>query len=85
MEGDPTGAPEYEAIAAAWGQVLGVERVDPDVEFLAAGGDSIKAVRLVTLLSARELPITVIDLFERGTVRRLTEHAVRSARKPHPS
>jgi long-chain acyl-CoA synthetase len=68
--------PEFEAIAAAWSEVLGLERVDPDVEFLAAGGDSLKAVRLVTRLNSLELPITVVDLFERGTVRRLTEHVM---------
>ncbi|MFG2053061.1 amino acid adenylation domain-containing protein [Micromonospora sp. NPDC048930] len=40
-------------VAAAWQEVLGAAPRDPATDFLAAGGDSLRALRLVTVLRQR--------------------------------
>jgi amino acid adenylation domain-containing protein len=73
------------AIAAAWQEVLGVERVGATDGFFALGGHSLRAVRIITrideLLGVR-LPVSA--LFESPTVRGLAERVAR-ARESDPS
>jgi amino acid adenylation domain-containing protein len=73
------------AIAAAWAEVLGVERVGATDGFFAMGGHSLRAVRIITrideLLGVR-LPVSA--LFESPTVRGLAERVAR-ARESDPS
>ena len=72
-----------EGVAAIWGEVLGLVRVDACEPFFTAGGDSLKAVLLQAKLERRfgaSVPVTL--LFERTTVREQAEwikHAVRNA------
>ncbi|MGW4157632.1 acyl carrier protein, partial [Micromonospora chersina] len=40
-------------VAGAWQEVLGAAPRDPATDFLAAGGDSLRALRLVTVLRQR--------------------------------
>ncbi|HYW09813.1 MAG TPA: amino acid adenylation domain-containing protein, partial [Longimicrobium sp.] len=58
-------------LAAAWAEVLGVERVGIDDSFLALGGDSIRAVRVVAAASRRGVAISVAGLYRLNTVRQL--------------
>jgi acyl carrier protein len=81
-------APETDderAVAAAWAEVLGVERVGATDGFFAMGGHSLRAVRIVTrideLLGVR-LPVSA--LFEAPTVRALAER-VACARESDPA
>ncbi|HEX6036972.1 non-ribosomal peptide synthetase, partial [Longimicrobium sp.] len=81
-------APETDderAIAVAWAEVLGVERVGATDGFFAMGGHSLRAVRIVTrideLLGVR-LPVSA--LFEAPTVRGLAERVAR-ARENDPA
>jgi acyl transferase domain-containing protein/acyl carrier protein/NADP-dependent 3-hydroxy acid dehydrogenase YdfG len=63
------------AIAGAWTELLGVERIGVHDHFLELGGDSLLASRLVTRLRELldlELPIRL--LFEAPTVEELAEH-----------
>ena len=73
------------AIAAAWAEVLGVERVGATDGFFAMGGHSLRAVRIITrideLLGVR-LPVSA--LFESPTVRGLAERVAR-VRESDPS
>jgi amino acid adenylation domain-containing protein len=73
------------AIAAAWQEVLGVERVGATDGFFALGGHSLRAVRIIArideLLGVR-LPVSA--LFESPTVRGLAERVAR-ARESDPS
>ncbi|HEX2211246.1 MAG TPA: amino acid adenylation domain-containing protein [Longimicrobium sp.] len=66
--------PEEQAIAAAWSEVLGVERVGATDGFFSLGGHSLRAVRIITrideLLGVR-LPVSA--LFDTPTVRGLAE------------
>ncbi|HEX6910366.1 MAG TPA: non-ribosomal peptide synthetase, partial [Longimicrobium sp.] len=81
----PPATDDERAIAAAWAEVLGVERVGATDGFFAMGGHSLRAVRIITrideLLGVR-LPVSA--LFEAPTVRGLAERVAR-ARESDPS
>ena len=55
-------------IAAVWAQVLGVDRVGPQDDFFALGGNSLRAVRAAArLTTAENLPVTTVQIFEHPT------------------
>jgi amino acid adenylation domain-containing protein/non-ribosomal peptide synthase protein (TIGR01720 family) len=54
-----------------WQSVLQVDTVQPDDDFFALGGDSILALQVVARARARQLPVSVRQLFEHPTIRRL--------------
>ncbi|MFH9296600.1 amino acid adenylation domain-containing protein [Streptomyces sp. NPDC017520] len=62
-------------IAAAWSRVLGSTVEDVDANFFALGGDSIKAIQIVSALKQADIPVQVGDLLEHLTVRTLAEKA----------
>ncbi|NUP49114.1 MAG: amino acid adenylation domain-containing protein, partial [Catenulispora sp.] len=55
-------------VAATWAEVLGVATVDADRGFFELGGDSIRAVTLVSRLRAAGFDLGVRDVFEHRTV-----------------
>ncbi|WP_280378793.1 non-ribosomal peptide synthetase, partial [Nocardia wallacei] len=64
------------AVAAAYAEALDVPRVGRDDDFFALGGDSLSAMRMVSLLRARagaEVPIG--EIFTAPTVAALAAHA----------
>jgi amino acid adenylation domain-containing protein/non-ribosomal peptide synthase protein (TIGR01720 family) len=72
--GDAYAAPRTPAeaeLAAAWAEVLGVERVGIDDNYLALGGDSIRSVRVVAAARRRGLAISIAGLYRHQTVREL--------------
>jgi amino acid adenylation domain-containing protein len=79
------GTDDERAIAAAWQEVLGVERIGATDGFFALGGHSLRAVRIIArideLLGVR-LPVSA--LFESPTVRGLAERVAR-ARESDPA
>jgi amino acid adenylation domain-containing protein len=74
-------APQTETervIAAAWAEVLGVERVGVDDDFFALGGHSLKATQVVVRAKeALGVPLEVRSMFEHATVRALAAEADR--------
>lgn len=60
------------ALTEAWGEVLGRETVGVHDNFFTAGGDSIRAVRLVGRLRRAGLGYSVEDLFRYQTIAELT-------------
>ncbi|MEU5956289.1 amino acid adenylation domain-containing protein [Streptomyces sp. NPDC047525] len=60
--------PDEERIAAAWCQVLGVDRVGVEDSFFTLGGDSMRAVLLAGALREAGFDLTIGDIFEHGTV-----------------
>ncbi|UCM87876.1 condensation domain-containing protein [Streptomyces marincola] len=86
-EGADTGAAEAmteveAALAGVWREVLGVERVGPDDDYYALGGDSVQAVRIATKAAEKGLRVTRRHLFTHPTVRslaRVTTSAAGSA------
>jgi amino acid adenylation domain-containing protein len=79
MERGGTGAAEFvaprnpteEALAAVWREVLGVERIGVRESFFAAGGDSIRAIRVVSAARERGLALTLAQLFTHQTIAEL--------------
>ncbi|SBU97340.1 amino acid adenylation domain-containing protein [Streptomyces sp. Ncost-T6T-1] len=64
-----------EALTAIFADVLGLDRVGLDDDFLALGGDSIGAIRVVTRARTRGLDLTARQVLERRTVAALSEVA----------
>ncbi|MFI9005604.1 amino acid adenylation domain-containing protein [Actinosynnema sp. NPDC053489] len=77
----PTG-PREEALARAWAEVLGVERVGATDNFFALGGDSILSIQVVS--RARELGVSVTprDLFLHQTLAGVAAHATTGRTAP---
>ncbi|MEV1085171.1 amino acid adenylation domain-containing protein [Streptomyces sp. NPDC050211] len=70
-------------IAAAYADVLGVERVGIDDDFFAVGGDSLRSIQVVARARARGLELTTREIFECRTAARLAEVAAdRAGRVP---
>ena len=74
---DPAAAPIAasaiaQAIADSWADLLGQPRFDPDTNFFALGGDSLKALRCLSKIRER-LPVvlSLSDFFENPTVAQL--------------
>ncbi|MFI6502489.1 amino acid adenylation domain-containing protein [Nonomuraea typhae] len=72
---EPPSGPVEEAIATAMAEVLGLSRVGAQDDFFDLGGHSLLATRVVARLR-RDLPgecapVSVMDLFQHPTVRRL--------------
>ena len=74
----PEGA-EEELLAAAWAQVLGIERVGVDDNFFALGGDSIRTIQVRAEAEKRGLPVTTQQLFQYPTIRALARALRREA------
>ncbi|RAG85065.1 hypothetical protein DN069_13995 [Streptacidiphilus pinicola] len=63
-------------LAEVWAEVLGVERVGADDDFLGLGGGSIRAIMIATRARARGLEITPAQVFKCRTVAALATAAV---------
>ncbi|WP_240119410.1 MULTISPECIES: non-ribosomal peptide synthetase [unclassified Streptomyces] len=62
-------------IAAAYADVLGVDRVGVDDDFFAMGGDSLRSIQAVARARARGVELTTREIFECRTAARLAEVA----------
>ncbi|MBI5804541.1 amino acid adenylation domain-containing protein, partial [candidate division TA06 bacterium] len=68
---EPSTAAEKD-IAGAWEKVLSLGKVSVNDDYFVLGGDSIKAVKLVSLLSDK-YKVTLTDIFENRTVKKLAD------------
>ena len=64
----PPRGPVEEALAAAWAEALGVERVGAEDNYFALGGDSMRAIQLLARARARGVPFSLPDIFRHQTV-----------------
>src|SRR5690606_37776709 len=67
---EPEGEAEL-AVAAAWREVLGLERVSAHDNFFAAGGDSIRSLKVLARLREAGWAVRLEQLFLHQTVREL--------------
>ena len=67
------------ALVELWADVLGLATIDPDSDFFAMGGDSLKAARLVARLGEKTGDIIYAQaVFEAPTPLQLAEHLARN-------
>jgi amino acid adenylation domain-containing protein/non-ribosomal peptide synthase protein (TIGR01720 family) len=66
-------------LAATWQAVLNVARVGIDDNYLALGGDSIKAIAILSRVQRQHLRMRLRDLFSHPTIRRLAPFVTRAA------
>jgi len=61
--------PVEERIVEIWQEVLGIRQISVHHRFLDLGGDSLSAMRLVSLIRDRhDIELSLIDFFDAGTV-----------------
>lgn len=83
MKGDqskdyiPPETMEQKAVSEAFCQVLGLEMAGIEENFFLAGGDSIKAIRIVSKVREKGYDITVKDVMNQRTVAGIASLAVR--------
>ncbi|MBN1519412.1 MAG: amino acid adenylation domain-containing protein [Spirochaetales bacterium] len=71
-----------EAMARAWGEVLGVESPGMDDNFFECGGDSIKAMQIAARLNDHGLSLDVKELFRHPTLDELKPYVRPLSRIP---
>jgi amino acid adenylation domain-containing protein len=73
------------SLAAVWAAVLGYESVSSDADFYELGGDSIAGMRIVEqIVYDLGHSITLVDLFETGTIAALAERLRSRASEKRP-
>lgn len=90
--GDVIAASGYEAprneteekLAAVWQEVLDRDKIGINDNFFEIGGDSIKALQIVSKLSRADLKLQVKDLFTNPFIRHLSKY-VKKKRKHAPA
>ena len=75
LGGSPQGARER-MLEAVWCEVLSVDTIGRDDNYFAAGGDSIKALQIVSRLRQRGWKLEVRDLFTRATIRHIASQLI---------
>lgn len=63
-----------ETMASVWRAVLGVDRIGREDNFYSLGGDSIKAIPIVSRLKKMNIQIDVRDIFQYQTIRELGDY-----------
>ena len=79
---EPPCSPRERAVAEAWKQVLGLERLGRHEDFFTLGGDSILAIQVTNRLRRCGLPLQPRDLLRHPTVARLA--AIAGSAPPLP-
>jgi amino acid adenylation domain-containing protein/non-ribosomal peptide synthase protein (TIGR01720 family) len=81
---EPPAGEAEEAVAAAWSQVLGIERIGRHDNFFELGGDSIVSLQIVARLRAMGWRVTPRQMFERQGLAQLASVAQRIAEAEEP-
>nr|WP_216589496.1 non-ribosomal peptide synthetase [Streptomyces brasiliscabiei] len=69
-------------LAEVYAEVLGLDRVGADDDFLTVGGDSLRSLKVIALARARGLELTQRQVLTHRTVARLAPHAGTDAPAP---
>jgi amino acid adenylation domain-containing protein/non-ribosomal peptide synthase protein (TIGR01720 family) len=70
-------------LAEVWCEVLGRKSIGIDENYFELGGDSIKAIQILSRLSQHNLKLEVRHIFETPTIRALAGKIVARSRTPH--
>jgi len=77
----PAGSPLEEKLLLLWQELLGVSGIGIDDNYFALGGDSIKAITLVSRLQREGLVLVLKDLFAHPTIAELAPRLRQAAPK----
>ncbi|QSW21547.1 amino acid adenylation domain-containing protein (plasmid) [Clostridium gasigenes] len=67
-----------EILVSIWKDVLGSERIGINDNFFDLGGDSIKAIRIVSKLQGYGYKLEVKEIFEKGTIKNISYKIVKN-------
>jgi FkbH-like protein/FkbM family methyltransferase len=73
--------PAQQRLAVIWADILQLDAVGIDDDFYACGGDSIRAVMIAARAQDAGVHVTLRDVLESGTIRRLAERATTGAHR----
>lgn len=68
--------PVERILAEIWESVLGIEGVSVHDNFFSLGGDSIRSIRVLALAKKRGITISLSQLFQRQTIRKLAQEVL---------
>lgn len=74
----PTGNKE-QTLVAVFEEVLGKENISMQDDFFALGGDSIKAIQIISRLKQKGYTLTVQDIMQQATIQDMAERAENAA------
>lgn len=72
-------------LATIWSQALGVDQVGIDDNFFSLGGDSLRGVQVLAKVQERGLSLSLQDLFQYQTIRKLALIATTSGGRVEPT
>ncbi len=67
-------------LVSAWQDVLGIKEIGINDSFFEVGGDSIKALQIVSKLSKVILKLKIKDLFENPKIKNLSKYVKNESR-----
>lgn len=73
------------SLADIWSEILEVQPVGADDSFFELGGDSIRAIQILSRAKERGLCISLAELFEYPTIRKLSQIAEQKSSAPETS
>ncbi|AJI75373.1 D-alanine--poly(phosphoribitol) ligase, subunit 1 [Francisella philomiragia subsp. philomiragia ATCC 25015] len=61
-------------IATIWSDIIGINQIGIDDSFFSIGGNSIKAIAVISALQSEGLKLSISDIFDYKTIRNITEN-----------
>lgn len=74
--------PTEQVLSDVWQQALGLEQVGVFEDFFDLGGDSIRALRIVTHARDKHIALKTVDLFRLRTIAQISDHIAQQSHKP---
>ena len=81
MQADATCASE-QLLVQVWQEVLKVDKIGIDDNYFALGGDSIKAIQILSRVKRGNMQMDIRDLFQHITIRRLAPYLQHAQARP---
>jgi aryl carrier-like protein len=75
----PAAEDREDQLRRVWREVLNLEAVSPDDDYFAIGGDSLRALTIISKAKAVGVELTMMDLMRHRTIRRICAAKLKAA------